>query len=218
MRLTPSVRHNIIANFAGKAWKGIFSLAFVPIYIKLMGVEVFGLIGIFLSLSALFALLDMGLTATLNRELSRLSVAENSAQESRNLVRTFEVVYWGIGIVIGVFVIILAPLLAKHWINSTSISSETTEQALLIMGMLLAAQWPNAIYSGGLKGLQRQVVLNVIRSVSLTVRHGGAVLVLLFISPSILSFFLWQSFVALAYDNCAGNLAMEIATQVWAPE
>jgi O-antigen/teichoic acid export membrane protein len=197
MRLTPSVRHNIIANFAGKTWKGIFSLAFVPIYISIMGVEVFGLIGVFLSLSALFALLDMGLSTTLNRELSRLSVAENSAQESRNLVRTFEVVYWGIGILIGIAVIILAPLIAKYWINSTIISSETIEQALLIMGILLASQWPNAIYSGGLKGLQRQVVLNVIRSVSVTVRHGGAVLVLLFISPSILSFFLWQFFVAL---------------------
>jgi O-antigen/teichoic acid export membrane protein len=197
MKSPLSVRNNIIANFAGKTWKGIFSLAFVPIYIKIMGVEVYGLLGIFMSLSALCALLDMGLTATLNRELSRLSVAESSAQESRNLVRTFEVVYWGIGILIGIAVIILAPLLTKYWINSTSISSETIEQALLIMGILLASQWPNAIYSGGLKGLQRQVVLNVIKSVSVTVQHGGAVLVLLFISPSILSFFLWQSFVAL---------------------
>ena len=197
MKSTPSVRRNIAANFAGKAWHGIFSLAFVPIYIKLMGVEVYGLIGIFLSLSALFTLLDMGLTATLNRELSRLSVAENSAQESRNLVRTFEVVYWGVGILIGIAVIILAPLLAKYWINSTSISSETIEHALLIMGILLASQWPGSIYSGGLMGLQRQVVLNVIRSVSIMVQHFGAVLVLLFISPSILSFFLWQSFVAL---------------------
>ncbi len=61
MKSTSSVRHNIFANFAGKVWGGIFSLAFVPVYIKLMGVEVYGLIGIFLSLGALFALLDMGL-------------------------------------------------------------------------------------------------------------------------------------------------------------
>ena len=151
MKSTPSVRHNIFANFAGKVWSGIFSLAFVPVYIKLMGVEVYGL------------------NATLNRELSRLSMAENSAQESRNLVRTFEVVYWGVGILIGIAVIILAPLLAKYWINSTSFSSETIEHALLIMGILLASQWPGSIYSGGLMGLQRQVVLNVIRSVSIMV-------------------------------------------------
>ena len=197
MKKTPSVRYNIIANFAGKAWRGIFSLAFIPIYIKLMGVEVYGLIGIFMSMSALFALLDMGLSTTLNRELSRLSVLEGSAQESRNLVRTFEIVYWAIGIVIGISVIILAPLIAKYWINSTNVSNELIEESLLIMGMLLAFQWPSSVYSGGLKGLQRQVLYNIIKSFSMLARHVGAVFVLIFVSPSILSFFYWQSFVAL---------------------
>ena len=157
----------------------------------------YGLIGIFMSLSALFSLLDIGLSATLNRELSRLSVTENPAQESRNLVRTFEVIYWSIGIVIGIFVIFSAPLIVKYWINSTSTSNEIIEQTLLIMGMLLAFQWPSAIYSGGLKGLQRQVLYNVIKSTSMLARHVGAVFVLIFISPSILAFFYWQSFVAL---------------------
>lgn len=195
MKIAPSVRGNIAANFAGKAWAGILSLAFVPLYIKLMGVEVYGLLGIFMSLSALLCLLDMGLSATLSRELSKLSAAENSEHESRNLVRTFEAVYWGIGILIGVVVLFMAPLIAKYWINSSSVNSETVEQALLIMGVSMALQWPGAIYSGGLMGLQRQVELNVIRSVTVTVQHGGAVLVLLFISPSILLFFLWQAFV-----------------------
>ena len=197
MKSVPSVRSNIIANFAGKAWAGLFSLAFVPFYIKLLGVEVYGLLGIFMSLSALLSLLDMGLSATLSRELSRLSTNENSKQESRDLVRTFEVIYWGIGILIGVLVITLAPLIAKYWINSSSINNETVEQAIMIMGLSVAFQWPGAIYSGGLIGLQQQVELNVIRSVTVTVQHGGAVLVLLFISPSILLFFLWQSIVGL---------------------
>ena len=91
----------------------------------------------------------------------------------------------------------LAPLITKHWVNSTSIDSEIVEQAFIIMGVLLASQWPATIYTGGLTGLQRQVVLNVIRIISVTVMHVGAVIVLLFISPSVLLFFLWQAFVAL---------------------
>lgn len=197
MRIVPSVRSNIAANFAGKAWGAIFSLAFVPLYIKLMGVEVYGLLGIFMSLTVMLSLLDMGLSTTLSRELSRLSALENSGQEPRNLVRTFEVVYWGIGIMIGIAMIVLAPLITKYWINSTSVSSEIVQQSLTIMGLSIAFQWPGAVYSGGLMGIQQQVVLNVIRSVMVTVQHGGAALVLLYISPSIVSFFLWQSFVSL---------------------
>lgn len=197
MKSIPSVRHNIIANFSGKAWASVFSLAFVPVYIKLMGVEVYGLLGVFMSLGAVLSLLDMGLSATLSRELSRLSALEDSERESRNLVRTFETVYWGVGILIGIAVVALAPLIAKYWINSSGVDGETVERALMIMGMSVAFQWPGSIYSGGLMGLQRQVVLNIIRSVMVTVQHGGAVFVLIFVSPSIVSFFLWQSFVGL---------------------
>lgn len=197
MKPNPSVRNNIIANFSGKAWASAFSLAFVPVYIKLMGVEVYGLLGVFMSLGAILSLLDLGLSATLSRELSRLSAVEDSGRESRNLVRTFETVYWGIGILIGIAVVALAPLIAKYWINSGGIDGETVERTLMIMGLSIAIQWPGSIYSGGLIGLQRQVVLNMIRSVMVMVQHAGAVLVLVFVSPSILSFFLWQSFVGL---------------------
>ncbi len=175
----------------------LLSLAFVPLYIKLMGVEVYGLLGIFMSLGALLSLLDMGLSATLSRELSRLSTVDDSAQEARNLVRTFEVVYWGTGVVIGIAVVLLAPFIARYWINSGEVGRETVEYALMIMGMSIAFQWPGGIYSGGLMGLQRQVVLNVIRASMVTLQHVGALLVLLLISPTILAFFFWQSFVGL---------------------
>ena len=197
MKALPRVRHNIIANYSGKVWTSLLSLAFVPLYIKLMGVEVYGLLGIFMSLGALLSLLDMGLSATLSRELSRLSTVDDSEQEGRNLVRTFEVVYWGTGVVIGIAVVLLAPLIAQYWINSGEVGRETVEYALMIMGMSIAFQWPGGIYSGGLMGLQRQVVLNVIRSLMATLQHVGALLILLLVSPTILAFFFWQSFVGL---------------------
>ena len=67
------IKKNILANFSGKAWQVLMSLAFVPLYIKFMGIESYGLVGIFASLLALFGLLDMGLSTTLNRELARFS-------------------------------------------------------------------------------------------------------------------------------------------------
>ena len=67
MKSTPSVRSNIIANFAGNGWIGVLSLAFVPIYIDLKGVEVYGLLGIFMSLGAVRSCLDMEISETLSR-------------------------------------------------------------------------------------------------------------------------------------------------------
>ena len=197
MKVLPSVRFNIIANFSGRAWTSLLNLAFVPLYIKLMGVEVYGLLGIFMSMTALLSLLDMGLSATLSRELSRMSADKDAAQEARDIVRTFEAVYWCAGMVIGIVIVLLAPLLAEHWINAGDVGIESVQTALMIMGMSIAFQWPAGIYSGGLMGLQRQVVLNVTRSLMATIQHGGALLALTLISPSILTFFFWQAFVGL---------------------
>lgn len=193
MNPTPQVRHNIIANFSGKAIAAVFSLAFIPVYIRLLGVEVYGLIGVFISLGAILSLLDMGLSATLSRELSRMNGQRSAATEARNLVRTFELIYWSIGLLLGLVVLSLAPLAAAYWINASAVDAKTVEKAIMIMGCSIALQWPGSMYAGGLMGLQRQIGLNVIRTLMIMLQHGGAVFLLLFISPSILLFFLWQA-------------------------
>ncbi len=193
-----SVRTNIIANFAGKAWTSVMSLVFIPLYIKFMGIEAYGLIGIFASLMVLFTILDMGLSSTLSRELARLSTSQESAQESRDLVRTLELVYWGVGLLVSLALMGLAPIIAHHWIKTGGIPVETVQKAIMIMGVIVAFQWPVALYDGGLIGLQQQVLLNVVRIVVATIQQGGAVLVLWLISPTITAYFTWQIFVGMA--------------------
>ena len=41
------LKRNIIANFAGQGWAALMALAFVPLYIKFLGIEAYGLIGFF---------------------------------------------------------------------------------------------------------------------------------------------------------------------------
>jgi len=192
-----TVRTNVIANYAGKAWISLMSLVFVPLYIKFMGIEAYGLIGVFVSILMLLSILDMGLSSTLSRELARLSVSRESAQESRDLVRTLEVVYWGVGFLVGLGIMALAPTIAHDWVKAQGIPVKTIEQALMIMGLVVAFQWPASLYDGGLIGLQHQVLLNSVRSVMATIQHGGAVLVLWLLSPTILAYFTWQIIISI---------------------
>ena len=57
----PSVKLNTAANLAARVWTALVHLAFVPLYVRYLGIEAYGLIGVFTSLLALFALLDLGL-------------------------------------------------------------------------------------------------------------------------------------------------------------
>jgi len=198
MKNTYSIFHNVTANFIARAWIIIANLIFIPIFIKITGVEAYGLIGIFTSLTALLAVLDLGLSSLLSRELSRLSVIPNSEHESRDLVKTLEMIYWSIGLLIGIGVILLAPFIARQWINSQGIDIPTVQTAVMLMGLSLAFQWPSSLYSGGLMGLQRQILLNAVRIITVTLQYGGALLILWLISPTILPFFMWEAFIGAA--------------------
>jgi len=201
------VKKNLVANMVGSGWTAVISIAFIPLYIHFMGVESYGLVGFYLTLQALSAVLDMGLTTTLSRELARLSALPDSALEMRNLVRTLEVAYWLMAALIMIVVILLAPWIATQWLNVRTLSVETVQQAIVLMGLMIALRMPYGFYSGGLLGLQRQVLLNKIKISVETLKSGGAVLVLWWVSPEISAFFLWQLLIS-AVGACAVAVAL----------
>jgi O-antigen/teichoic acid export membrane protein len=69
--------------------------------------------------------------------------------------------------------------------------------AIRLMAVAIVVQFPIDFYNGCLVGLQRQVKLNVINSISATMRGLGAVFVLWLISPTVKSFFAWQCILSL---------------------
>lgn len=186
------VKKNLIANFIGSAWSAVAAIAFIPLYIHFMGIESYGLVGFYLTLQALFAVLDLGLTATVSRELAKLSAQENSAQEMRNLVRTMEMVYWAISFLIVLSIILIAPWVGTRWLNASELSHESIQQAITLMGFLIGFRMLYGFYCGGLLGLQRHVLLNIAKIAIETLKSVGVILVLWLLSPTIIAFFLWQ--------------------------
>jgi O-antigen/teichoic acid export membrane protein len=190
------LKTNVIANFSGRFVGAVLSLIFVPVYVGILGVESYGLIGVFVSLQAAFFLLDMGLSTTLNRELARRNGVPGMAQEARDLVRSLEYVYWLLAGVIAATGAVLADFIAGYWVNVETLERETVRQAVVVMGMVIASQLPLKLYQGGLAGLQKQLLVNVLETVLLVFRLGGAALILWFVSPTIQAYFLWQLFAA----------------------
>lgn len=191
-----SLKLHLLANFVGRGWSALMGLAFVPLYIKFMGIEAYGLIGFYVVLQGALQILDFGLTPTMNREMARYSVQPEKADEARNLVRTLEVGYWVIGVAVGAVVLAAAPFIATHWINASAIPTGVVQQAVVSMGVLVVLQWPLSFYQGGLLGLQRQVLLNGLQIIMTTLRSGGAVLILWLVSPTITAFFSWQTVIS----------------------
>jgi len=198
------LKRNILANLSGRAWANILGILFIPLYLKFLGIEAYGLIGFFVTIRSVFGLMDFGLSTTLKREMARLSALEDTAREQRDLLKTLEIIYWSISFLIAVLIMALAPFIAHHWVNPQHLSVNAVENAVRLMGLVMALQFPFFLYQGGLMGLQRQVSVNVILIVGGTLRAVGAVLVLWQVQASIEAFFIWQFLISAVQTGIIG--------------
>ncbi len=191
------LKFGLMANFAGTGWAAVMQFACIPFFIKFLGIEGFGLIGFYLMLQGLLQVMDLGLSPTMNREMARYSIEPTKASEARDLVRTLEVGYWGIGLVLGAALLVAAPWIATRWITSNTTSAPQVQRAIMLMGVLTIFQWPITFYQGALMGLGRQVRFNALKIVAVTMSNAGAVMVLWRVSPTIGAFLMWQIAVSM---------------------
>jgi O-antigen/teichoic acid export membrane protein len=168
------------------------SFVFLPYYIKLIGFEAYGLVGIYTTLLALSNIFDLGLGSSMTREMARLSSQSNPPKDFRNLTRTLEAIYWATGILIAACIFFAAPFISEHWVNAKELPHATIKQGIFCIGIALGILWPSFLYTGGLMGLQKQVLLNTINVIVGTIRAIGMVLILTYVSSTIQTFFLWQ--------------------------
>ena len=87
-----SLKRNLAANYLGQAWVSLMAVVFLPLYVRYLGAEALGLIGVFALLQAWLTLLDLGITPTLNREMARFTAGGHSPRSIANLLRSLEAV------------------------------------------------------------------------------------------------------------------------------
>ena len=192
------LRQNLLAGLANSIWTALVGLAVVPLYLKYLGMEAYGLIGFFTTTQALISLLDLGLAPTINREVARYSASGNM-REARRLLHTLAVVYWMMAGMIVLLIVAFSPLIANDWLQSRNMSPVTLTHAVMLMGLVIACRWPIGLYAGALMGMQHLTVSSSINIAMVTIGSLGAVTVLAFVSPTLQAFFIWQASVSLLH-------------------
>lgn len=192
-----SLKKNVVANFIGQGWTAIINLAFIPLYVNYLGLEAYGLIGVFALIQAWLVLLDVGMTPALSREMARFNGGAHSAQSIRNLLRSVEVIGFLLALLVSLTIWGLSGWLASNWLKVEKLPIDVVSQAFMIMGVVAGLRFIENIYRSSIIGLEKQVILNVASSVLATARSIGAVGVLIWIAPTINAFFIWQGAMSL---------------------
>ncbi|MFK8049183.1 MAG: lipopolysaccharide biosynthesis protein [Halioglobus sp.] len=192
------IGRNLLAGLSNSIWTAVVTFATVPLYLKYLGVEAYGLIGFFATTNALLQLLDLGLAPTINREIARHS-ATNDMRGAATTLHTLAIFYWLIALALAILSITLASSISEHWLGNSTLSSETTTQAVLCTGLIIACRWPVGIYRGALLGAQHLTIASAINMLMITLSSFGAVAILAWVSATIEAFFFWQLGVSVCY-------------------
>jgi O-antigen/teichoic acid export membrane protein len=186
---------NVMWNILGGAWAGVLIVLATPWYVYRLGLEGYGILGLWLVMQVMMGLLDIGMGATLVREFADSRRDRNGLEFKRDLLRTLEIVYWAVAASAALIFVFVAGWLAEHWLNSDALPSASITNALQLMAVALALQFPFALYSNGLAGLQKQGRMIALQIMGNSLRYGCGAAVLLW-RADLAWFFAVQALVA----------------------
>lgn len=167
----------------------------LPWYLSLLGAENFGLISLAIMLQTLLGLLDAGIGQALVREFAvRFDGSKQGLKQCAILLGGFEKIYWLFSIVMGSLMLLSANWLETYWLHPKNGNLDGGMTAIYGSATLFVAQFPGAIYRSLFIGTQQHLTLNKIIVAGMLIRHLGAIL-LLSVSPTLLTFFIWHTLI-----------------------
>lgn len=197
-----NIQKNVLYNYIGHFYITFVGILILPLFLTYLGSEAFGLIAFFALLQSWLQLLDLGMSPTLGREVSRLRVLENSNVQLRSVVRSLEVVFLSIAIVIFAIVFLSKDLIGEKWLESNSLDLETISFCIGIVSVVIAVRWVGALYRSGINAYEQQVWMNVFDIVFASLKSPVALLIVFIYDGNIIYYFSYQLFIVLIEQLC----------------
>jgi len=190
------LKRNIVANYASQIYVTLIGILMLPMYIKYMGVEAFGLVGFFSMLQAWFNLLDLGLTPTIGRETARFRAGSLDALGFRRLFRALSAIFFMIAFIGGSGLLLLSSVIAEDWLNAEALPLHEIQIAVQIMVISVALRWMCGLYRGVITGSERLVWLGGFSACIATLRFVGVLPVMWYFGFNPMVFFTYQLLIA----------------------
>jgi len=168
----------------------------VPVYLRFMGIEAYGLVGFFGMMQGWLQLIDMGLSATLSREVTRYRAGKGAEDLINSMLRALSAMFLGFCLTSSVIIWIASSWIANSWLNASSISPQVLGQCISLMGLAAAFRVIAGLYRGIINGWEKQVWLGGYSVFIATLRFVAVVAVFVWVSADALTFFTFQLIVS----------------------
>lgn len=192
-----SVATNALANYAGQLYVLAIGIIITPLYLQYLGASAFGLVGFFTLMQAWMSLLDMGISPTLGRQVAFARGKENGFVSFKRLLRSFEMIFLALSLILFISTFILKDWIVGSWINIGDLNENDVRYCILVMGGLISIRLFSGLYRSGISGLEEQIVLNVANVIIISFKFIGSWFLLAFITHEVQHFFEYQLLIGI---------------------
>ena len=190
---------NTISNIAARLWSMISIVIFVPAYIAVLGEEAYGIVSFFVTLQTSLNILGLGLAYTLRREFAVGDDSDETLNKKYKLLKSVEIIYSVIAIVIMLICFIFADYIANEWLIIDTLDLKVVSQVLTLMGISIGVQLVANLYVGCLFGLSHQLISNVYTILWSLLKSLGALIIIVYIKPSLILFYSYHIIIDVIY-------------------
>jgi O-antigen/teichoic acid export membrane protein len=177
------LKRNFIVNLLSPSVRIAVAFVTIPIYLRHVGAERYGVISIAWVLLGMFGFLDLGLSRAVTNALAKLRDAPQT-QRARVLLTTISL-NLGIGLIGGAVLYVFGGLLLKHFISVPHALIPEVSRSLPWIASLVPLTLVSYAAAGALESRELFLLVNLIQIGSMTLAQIAPVIMAVFVSPSL---------------------------------
>lgn len=170
-KLRDTTIKNIISNYFAYGITGVFSILIIPYYLRLFGINEWGIIAVATSVQAMLTIFDLGLAQVMPSYISR----STNLEEKYKAYRIFSKIY----LIVGTIAFIFAQLFVNKYIDNWIIINESKKSIVeVVIRMSIVQfffQYLNGVNVGYWYGTQRITLINKRLILFFFVKHVSAI-------------------------------------------
>lgn len=193
--MTSSNLKNLLSNYGSKVWGLISVFIFVPIYLSILGIENYAVIGFYTLILGIISFADSGMSSSITKEFALV----NDASYKYSLLRRIENLYILVCVLLMILIVSFSNYIAAHWLTSDKIPVTTLAYYIKLIGIGVSIQLLSSLYFGALFGLNKQIQANSIQVIWNLFKAGIVVVVLIYFKATLEVYFIWQILCNIIY-------------------
>lgn len=202
-----SLRRSAAASYGSQIYVSLIAVVMLPAYVRYLGPEGYGLVGIFIAMQGWFQALDFGLSALLTHQVARWRGGVGRLANVMGALRHLEWRFVAVATVTLLVALACSPYVAGHWLKRDVLSLHTIGQALVLICAICMVRWLGGIYRGIVTGLEQLGRLGLLTATSASLRFIGVVPVIAWADDAVSAFFWFQLAVSLVESAAMAWLA-----------